>query len=294
MFPTPTPPDVPLASLSPNSATPLSLSLFPPHALRLLVSPSCPSIVLYFFRVLRYKTATRPDTDATNNENPHDPSSTEPTDVDQIYQVLKQAGEISSGKIVVDPSKGPGPIGSVAAAAAAAAAAAGHNQTVSNPPLDIPVVKVPEYPDRAPWRGPVKSQGPNYPHQKQGLTAPVATDMSCSGPPVVPFPSGTFLFVFTISFFLLSLLFLTTCSVWPISVVFVYRFCFFLSFNVTAPCPVQFVFDATSLNLLLKRAVSTFFPLSQLYCLHQFLLRSFSLSFSLTVSLSLYSRNIYA
>uniref|UniRef100_A0A182T4R0 Uncharacterized protein n=1 Tax=Anopheles maculatus TaxID=74869 RepID=A0A182T4R0_9DIPT len=99
------------------------------------------------------------------------PFSTEPTDVDQIYQVLKQAGEISSGKIVVDPSKGP---------AATGTAAAGHNQTVANPPLDIPVVKVPEYPDRAPWRGPVKSQGPNYPHQKQGLTAPVATDMSCS------------------------------------------------------------------------------------------------------------------
>uniref|UniRef100_A0A182KHI4 Phorbol-ester/DAG-type domain-containing protein n=1 Tax=Anopheles christyi TaxID=43041 RepID=A0A182KHI4_9DIPT len=101
-----------------------------------------------------------------------------PTDVDQIYQVLKQAGEISSGKIVVDPSKGPG---AVIGTVSAATAAAGHNQTsVSNPPLDIPVVKVPEYPDRAPWRGPVKSQGPNYPHQKQGLTAPVATDMSCS------------------------------------------------------------------------------------------------------------------
>ncbi|XP_053673953.1 uncharacterized protein LOC128724213 [Anopheles nili] len=94
-----------------------------------------------------------------------------PTDVDQIYQVLKQAGEISSGKIVADPSKGPGATGT---------AASGHGQTVPNPPLDIPVVKVPEYPDRAPWRGPVKSQGPNYPHQKQGLTAPVATDMSSS------------------------------------------------------------------------------------------------------------------
>uniref|UniRef100_A0A182WMH2 Phorbol-ester/DAG-type domain-containing protein n=1 Tax=Anopheles minimus TaxID=112268 RepID=A0A182WMH2_9DIPT len=98
-----------------------------------------------------------------------------PTDVDQIYQVLKQAGEISSGKIVADPSKGPGATGT-----ASVAAGPGHNQTVSNPPLDIPVVNVPEYPDRAPWRGPVKSQGPNYPHQKQGLTAPVATDMSCS------------------------------------------------------------------------------------------------------------------
>uniref|UniRef100_A0A182M4N6 Zasp-like motif domain-containing protein n=1 Tax=Anopheles culicifacies TaxID=139723 RepID=A0A182M4N6_9DIPT len=102
----------------------------------------------------------------------------EPTDVDQIYQVLKQAGEISSGKIVADPSKGPGATGT-----------AGPVAAVSNPPLDIPVVKVPEYPDRAPWRGPVKSQGPNYPHQKQGLTAPVATDMSCSDMRVPTNPS---------------------------------------------------------------------------------------------------------
>uniref|UniRef100_A0A182IUD4 Uncharacterized protein n=1 Tax=Anopheles atroparvus TaxID=41427 RepID=A0A182IUD4_ANOAO len=95
-----------------------------------------------------------------------------PTDVDQIYQVLKQAREISSGKLVVDASKGP---------AAPGTTAAGPNQpAATNPPLDIPVVKVPEYPDRGPWRGPVKSQGPNYPHQKQGLTAPVTTDMSSS------------------------------------------------------------------------------------------------------------------
>uniref|UniRef100_A0A182FCT3 Uncharacterized protein n=1 Tax=Anopheles albimanus TaxID=7167 RepID=A0A182FCT3_ANOAL len=106
-----------------------------------------------------------------------------PPDVDQIYQVLKQAGEISSGKVppVADSS-----LSSKGAAAAGGGGGAGSasSTAVTVPLLDIPVVKVPEYPDRAPWRGggggPVKSQGPNYPHQKQGLSAPVVTDMSSS------------------------------------------------------------------------------------------------------------------
>ncbi|ETN59751.1 hypothetical protein AND_008641 [Anopheles darlingi] len=115
-----------------------------------------------------------------------------PPELDQIYQVLKQAGEISSGKVSQLADSSLSSKGGAAAAAAAAAAASGGGgagsassttgAAVTVPLLDIPVVKVPEYPDRAPWRGggPVKSQGPNYPHQKQGLSAPVVTDMSSS------------------------------------------------------------------------------------------------------------------
>lgn len=60
-----------------------------------------------------------------------------------------------------------------------------------NPMKDIPVVNVPDYPDRvvAPRRGPLKpsssssNQGPNLQPIKQGLTAP-AQDVSSSGPPL--------------------------------------------------------------------------------------------------------------
>ncbi|XP_050098544.1 uncharacterized protein LOC126579207 isoform X2 [Anopheles aquasalis] len=112
-----------------------------------------------------------------------------PPDVDQIYQVLKQAGEISSGKV---PQLADSSLSSKGAAAGGGGGGGGgvgggagsaSSTAVTVPLLDIPVVKVPEYPDRAPWRGgggPVKSQGPNYPHQKQGLSAPVVTDMSSS------------------------------------------------------------------------------------------------------------------
>lgn len=54
---------------------------------------------------------------------------------------------------------------------------------------DIPVVNVPDYPDRvvAPRRGPLKpssiNQGPNLQPIKQGLAAP-PQDVSSSGPPL--------------------------------------------------------------------------------------------------------------
>lgn len=96
---------------------------------------------------------------------------TEPADIDQIYQVLKKANEISSGKVV--ESKAQTNISTSDANAMTGA---------SNPQLEIPVVNVPDYPDRTPRRGPVKSQGPNYQQQKQGLSAPTTTDVSSSGP----------------------------------------------------------------------------------------------------------------
>jgi hypothetical protein len=75
--------------------------------------------------------------------------------------VLKKAGEIS--------------------------AAADKNQasgTSQQPTMDIPIVNVPgpDYPDRTPRRGLMKSVGPINQQPKQGLTAPNVTDMSSSGP----------------------------------------------------------------------------------------------------------------
>ncbi|XP_055619189.1 uncharacterized protein LOC129764288 isoform X3 [Toxorhynchites rutilus septentrionalis] len=103
-------------------------------------------------------------------ENRAEAEEEKPTDVDQIYQVLKKASEISSGKIV-EPK-------------AQANITSDVNVTTgsSNPQLEIPVVNVPDYPDRTPRRGPVKSQGSNYQPHKQGLSAPTATDMSSSVP----------------------------------------------------------------------------------------------------------------
>lgn len=99
---------------------------------------------------------------------------TEPTDIDQIYQVLKKANEISSGKAAAAESKAQTNTTTTSDANAMTGA--------SNPQLEIPVVNVPDYPDRTPRRGPPKSQGPNYQQQKQGLSAPTTTDMSSSGP----------------------------------------------------------------------------------------------------------------
>jgi hypothetical protein len=82
-----------------------------------------------------------------------------------VYQVLKKAGEISSGKQV--ESK--------------ASVSAGDSNVTNSAQLDIPTLKVPDYPDRTPRRGPVKSQGPNN-QQKQGLTAPAPSDVAYSGP----------------------------------------------------------------------------------------------------------------
>lgn len=52
--------------------------------------------------------------------------------------------------------------------------------------MDIPVVNVPEYPDRTPKRGPNKMQGTLTQQQKHGLTAPIA-DVSSSGPKSITF-----------------------------------------------------------------------------------------------------------
>jgi hypothetical protein len=81
----------------------------------------------------------------------------EPNDLDTIYKVLKKAGEISQAS---DKNQASG---------------------MSQPPMDIPVVNVPDYPDRTPRRAQMKTLGPMGPQPKQGLTAPMA-DMSSSGP----------------------------------------------------------------------------------------------------------------
>lgn len=52
----------------------------------------------------------------------------------------------------------------------------------SQPTMDIPVVNIPDYPDRTPRRGPMKSIGTIVQQQKQGLTAPMTADVSSSGP----------------------------------------------------------------------------------------------------------------
>lgn len=64
-------------------------------------------------------------------------------------------------------------------------AAAEKNQASgsSQPTMDIPIVNVPDYPDRTPRRGPLKlNMGPMTQQQKQGLTAPTMADVSSSGP----------------------------------------------------------------------------------------------------------------
>lgn len=78
-------------------------------------------------------------------------------DVDQTYQVLKQAGEISGGS------------GAIKA-------------VPENTITTIPVVNIPDYPERTiPRRGPLKP-GPAPSKQQQGLAAPTQ-DVSSSGPP---------------------------------------------------------------------------------------------------------------
>lgn len=108
--------------------------------------------------------------------------------VDQTYQVLKQAGEISSSK-AIDTMKT-----TTTANINDVSGGGGNNgaTTAMMPPMnlamkDIPVVNVPDYPDRvvAPRRQPLKpssiNQGPNLQPIKQGLTAP-PQDVSSSGP----------------------------------------------------------------------------------------------------------------
>ncbi len=104
----------------------------------------------------------------------HPASHLEPNELDTIYKVLKKANEMKKEKEKLDEN-------------AVSGAVVGRETGTNNsnpPPMDIPVVNVPDYPDRVtPRRGPLKSQGPNFQqqHNKQGLTAPT-TDISSSGP----------------------------------------------------------------------------------------------------------------
>lgn len=64
-------------------------------------------------------------------------------------------------------------------------AAAEKNQAsgISQPILDIPIVNVPDYPDRNPRRGQFKANvGHMIQQQKHGLAAPTIADVSSSGP----------------------------------------------------------------------------------------------------------------
>lgn len=99
--------------------------------------------------------------------------------VDQTYQVLKQAGEISSKGTDTMKTTTTTNINDISGGV-------GNNGAMAAPMKDIPVVNVPDYPDRvvAPRRGPLKpssNQGPNLQPIKQGLTAP-SQDVSSSGP----------------------------------------------------------------------------------------------------------------
>jgi len=97
----------------------------------------------------------------------------EPNDLDTIYKVLKKAGEMSATTTPVDK---PNQAGSSSA----------MTPTTMLPPptMDIPIVNVPDYPDRTPRWGPMKSQGPIAQQPKQGLTAPSTADVSSSGPKI--------------------------------------------------------------------------------------------------------------
>jgi hypothetical protein len=89
----------------------------------------------------------------------------EPNDLDTIYKVLKKAGEIS--------------------AASEKNQASGGNQ----PNMEIPVVNIPDYPDRTPRRGPLKISGPSTQQPRQGLTAPTTDMLTSSGPKFSKFQS---------------------------------------------------------------------------------------------------------
>ena len=63
--------------------------------------------------------------------------------------------------------------------------AAAEKTKASSPMMEIPTVNinVPEYPDREPYSGGAISRGPLKPSlaSKQGLVAPISTDISSSG-----------------------------------------------------------------------------------------------------------------
>lgn len=90
----------------------------------------------------------------------------ETSDLDTIYKVLKKAGEVSGQ------------------ASGGGQQQQQHQVTIQTPMMDIPIVNVPDYPDRTPKRPGISTKfGPNIQNsQRQGLTAPQANDMSCSGP----------------------------------------------------------------------------------------------------------------
>lgn len=107
----------------------------------------------------------------------------EPNDIDQIYQVLKQAGEISNqkqserGGANLNGSNGctddPNDLQS------GGCGVTGLNKHIQ----DIPILNVPGYPDRKtirPLRGALKPSNVG-PQQNQGLTAPTVADISNSG-----------------------------------------------------------------------------------------------------------------
>lgn len=91
--------------------------------------------------------------------------------------MLKQAGEISS-----KPNS---------------------NEKVSNNGInlqDIPVLNIPECPDRTPRRIPFK---PQIQQKQGGLTAPTITDVSSSGPMDLNFSFFLFLYIFILYLFIL-------------------------------------------------------------------------------------------
>lgn len=91
---------------------------------------------------------------------------TEITDIDQIYQVLKQAGEISSSKTTEKPpTNGTG------------------QQQLSSIQQDIPILNVPECPERVVHqrRGQIKPHSQNAQAANNSLAAPPLTDLSSSG-----------------------------------------------------------------------------------------------------------------
>ncbi|CRL05816.1 CLUMA_CG018842, isoform A [Clunio marinus] len=90
-------------------------------------------------------------------ENRIEQEEEKPNDLDTIYKVLKKAGEISAATEKNQASGG-----------------------ASQPAMDIPIVNIPDYPDRTPRRGPLTFKGPLTHQQKQGLTAPSAADVSSS------------------------------------------------------------------------------------------------------------------
>lgn len=109
----------------------------------------------------------------TNKPNKQTKYSVEPNDIDQIYRVLKQAGQISSNKTNDKSSTNNG---------TTTTATTTTMMTTAPPPVqqqEIPTLNVPECPERTVRRGQLKPQGQNT-QIKTCLTTPAA-DVSSSG-----------------------------------------------------------------------------------------------------------------